>query len=196
MLEHRQFLRGHRPPRLGVDDAQTAQAEPFRRDQGHARIETNARLTGDQRVVLEAHILGGIEHLERLVGEDCIGAEGILLRRFLRQQPDPRGEPLALFVDDRDQCDRRLKIRRHHAHDVLEHLVGRCIQPAQLRHLQLTLRFIYRDWSTSHTITAWKFKWTELSARRPEWVVRHQGQAQGISTTEPLANISTGAFVP
>ena len=80
-LEGVRLLLGELTP-LVVDDAQRAEAIALGRDERSAGVEADVRLADDQRVVGEARILGGVLDDEGRVGEDGVGAEGLIARRF------------------------------------------------------------------------------------------------------------------
>ena len=93
-------------PGDAVDDTEGAELEAVAGDQGGAGVEANVRVTDDQRIVGEARVGAGVRHLEDVVLQDGVGAEGERPRGLGGGQADARLEPLAMLVDEADQGDR------------------------------------------------------------------------------------------
>src|SRR3546814_9753000 len=74
--------------------------------QWHPRVEPDMRRTGDERVVAEPRVGGGVGDDQRLFGGDRILAKADLARGFGHIEPMGRFEPLAAVVDQRDERDR------------------------------------------------------------------------------------------
>ena len=63
--------------RLIVDDAHRTERHAFTRDERCARVEADVRRTGDERVVDEARVPGGIGHFHYLMPVHGMRAEGL-----------------------------------------------------------------------------------------------------------------------
>ena len=98
------LLRGE-GARDAVNDAQGAEGVSVRGDQRRPRVETDAGVARDERVVGEARVGPGVgdEHQVRL--QDRVGAEGDVAGRLAHVQSDDALEPLAALVNERDGGD-------------------------------------------------------------------------------------------
>ena len=93
---------------------------------------------------------GRIRHDHNLVAQDGVGAESHFPRRFRGFKAAPRLEPLALFVEQRDQADRHLEDLCGKLGQVIERPFRlRIEQPVALQRLQ-ALFFIGRELCGTH----------------------------------------------
>src|SRR6266545_5321338 len=93
----------------------------LRRDQWCASVESNMRLAGDERVILESLILRRVRGDEYFAGSgECMGAEGQGAMRLCDVQADARLEPLPVRIDQTDQRDRRAADRRGQPGQIVE----------------------------------------------------------------------------
>ena len=91
--------------RLGVDDAQSADADAVDGER-LAGVEADARLAGDQGAVGEPRVERGVVNLHQSRLTNRVGAKGTAARRLCAVDAEMRLEPLALTVDKTDQRDR------------------------------------------------------------------------------------------
>jgi hypothetical protein len=126
-----QLLRGQLA-RDAVDDAERAQRVAVFGDERRARVEADAGIGGDERVVAEALVAPRVRDDEQAGLPDGVRAEGRLARRLGDVQPDARLEPLAVVIDEADQGDGRLAELRREARDVVERLLGLRVEHAAL----------------------------------------------------------------
>ena len=103
----RPLLRGSQFMRHTVHHAQGAERVAFGGDQRRAGVKTDVRVAGDQRIIGEALVARGVGHDEQIRLVNRVAAEGNVARCFSGVEPDPRLEPLALLVHQRNQRDRR-----------------------------------------------------------------------------------------
>lgn len=157
-LEHLRLVLAHRLTRLGVDHAQAAQGKAVVGDQRSTCVIADVGMAGHQAVVHEPLIQRRIGDLEQRVGEDCVGAERHVARCLPRTETHSGAEPLAMFINDRDQGNGRLEKIGGHRDDLVEHLVGGVFKHAQLPNTQQTLRFIQWNGGTGvHKDSRWVY---------------------------------------
>src|SRR5262249_20097742 len=92
-----------------IHDTEDANSEAVGRAQGHAGIEPDSRLGGDQRTLAKARILSGVGHHQDIETTDGPSTERLVARHFPERQARVRLEPLPPLVDERDECNRRLE---------------------------------------------------------------------------------------
>lgn len=114
---------------LGVDHAHGAERGAVARPQRSAGVEPDVRVAHDEGVVHEARI-------ELCVGDDHHGvgvsdrpiAEGGAAGGFFDREPEAGLEPLAIAVDEGHQRNGGVEQVRREPHEVVEGLLGWCIE--------------------------------------------------------------------
>ena len=114
-----------------IDDAEGADQGALGAGNRHAGIEADAGVTGDQRVARKARIKGGVGYFHQCRLAYCVGTEGHFLRCFAGVQTDPALEPLALAINQRDQCDRSVQPACSQRRQVVEGLLAGGIHDVQ-----------------------------------------------------------------
>ena len=135
-------------PWFSVDDTQGAKAMAFRGAEGHARVEANVGIAGDQRVIAESRIKAGVRYLHQGALLYGMGAEGEITRGFLRIQAHPTFEPLAPLIDQRNQRNGHLQPERCQGRDVIKGLFAVAVHDLilrQCREAQLFAGRVRRD---------------------------------------------------
>jgi len=128
-----------------VDNAQRAQRVPLQ-DERRARVEADAQVTGDEFIVRKACVLGCVGHHQELrLIQDGVRAKREAARRLRGIQTDARFEPLAGFIDQRDERDGSAANPRGEEGEVVEGRVGRCVENTGFREEREALGFIRRD---------------------------------------------------
>ena len=112
----------------GVDNAQRSEAEFIGRYQRCAGVEADIRGAGDERVIAEQRVLGGVGDDIGIVAFDGMVAEGMFTLRLRGVQPITRFKPLAVAVDQRNDLDRRTEQLGGHLHNLIELLFRSGIQ--------------------------------------------------------------------
>lgn len=140
--ELRHHLPGEHPQgvRLGggegaggrVDDAQGAQGVPVGGDERGTGVEADPRPAGDERVVGEPPVGGGVGHHQQVGLGDGVGAEGDVAGGLGGVEAVPRLEPLAAVVDQADEGDGRVAHGRGQAGQVVELGFGRGVEEGVL----------------------------------------------------------------
>ena len=115
--------------RGAVNHTQRAQSVAGGRHQRHAGIKPNVGLARDQGVVGKAGVLLGVRHLQQLVGlQNGVRTKSHFSRCLSGLQPGACLEPLALLVNQRDQCDGCLTNMGRQLHQVVKRRLRACIQ--------------------------------------------------------------------
>ena len=137
-LERRHHLAGERPERLllrrveraglMVEHADGADRQPLGRFQQRARIETQVRLARDERIAGKAPVLRRVGHLEILLLQQRLGAEGSLDRRLAYAQADLGLKELAAVADEVHDRDRHLADRGGEFGDLVERALARGVE--------------------------------------------------------------------
>ena len=144
-LERAQLVGGEHT-RYGIENTDRAERVAVGGDDRRAGIEADARLAGDQRVVVKARIERRVfddEH--RALGHDRMGAERQVAVGFGRVQTDTSFEPLSIRIEKRDQTDRRAADLRREQHDVVIEQLGQGVEHTQLAQRGHARRLIARQ---------------------------------------------------
>ena len=112
-------LFGREGARRAINHAQTAKAESVAA-QRHAAVEADVGIPGDQRILGKARVFFRIRDDERFGMLHRVCAEGCVARSFGGVDADARFEPLATFIDKRNECDRCSADERCGARNVVE----------------------------------------------------------------------------
>jgi hypothetical protein len=108
-----------------IGDRERPDGRTFVDLQRHPRVEPDAGVARDQRVVCEAGIAQRVLDDQRLMAVDTVSAERQIPGNPGQRHPDPRLEPLVVGVDQRDEGDLGpAQIRRQPGH-VVERLLRR-----------------------------------------------------------------------
>lgn len=83
-------------------------------------VETDIRIAGDEWIVVEARVCGGIGNQHRLIVEDGVAAEGDIAGRFSNVEADGRFEPLPIEIDEGDGGDWHAEEAFGHAREAVE----------------------------------------------------------------------------
>ncbi len=108
---------------LGIDNAEGAQGLAVAGDQGRAGVEADVRGAGDEGIVVEARVLGGVgndEYLGEVLLGDDVGAKGDIARGVIDGEADTGFEPLAVAVHEGDQGDGGVEDEGGEFDDVVE----------------------------------------------------------------------------
>jgi hypothetical protein len=106
---------------LAVPDADRPDRLPSIGHERDASVEAQAWPARDERVVLEAWVLGGVLDDHDLVRlEDRVPAERDLAIRLVQIHPDAGLDPLPVLVDERDPGHRLVRDRRGQIGQALE----------------------------------------------------------------------------
>jgi hypothetical protein len=114
--------------RSPVDDAQRAEAVPFRIDQRRSRVEANARLPAHQGVVREPLVPRRIGDDEEVALENRMGAERDVPRRLLHVDAQLRLEPLPVGVHEAHHGDGSPADLGGQQDEVVEVLLGKGVE--------------------------------------------------------------------
>ena len=101
---------------------------PVGRDERNPGVEADAAARAHEGVVLEAVVLGGVGHDERLALLDRVRAEGDGARRLGDFDADARLEPLPRLVDQAHHGHRRAAEVRGESGEVVERFFGGSVQ--------------------------------------------------------------------
>ena len=126
--------------RAVVDQAQGSDRAAIGRPDPVAGIETHPRCACHERVFGEAVVEQRIGNHQRLRQQDGVGTERLFARCLLRVQAGVRLEPLALCIDERNQCDRNIEQLRRQPRDAVEAFLRRCVE--QVQRLQRAQPFV------------------------------------------------------
>ena len=113
-----------------VDHAQRAERIPVAGDERRAGVEPDARILPHERVVAEPRVIHRIGDDEQARLFDRVRAERHGPRRLADGQADARLEPLAVFVHQGDQGNRRAADLRRQQRQIVERLLGIRVQDA------------------------------------------------------------------
>ena len=118
-----------------VDHAQGAHPAAVAQLNRRAGVEPDAGPVRHQRVVGKARVQGDIGHLENLLVEDFVGAEGDVSGRLGGSgQADVGLERLPLGIDQADQRDRRSADDRGHPDQRVQRCLGVAVEHIQRPH--------------------------------------------------------------
>ena len=109
-----------------------------------ACVELNEWLAGDERIVLEAVIEPRILDDQRIVVQDCMGAERHRPGCLRRRQPVPGFEPLTRGIDKRHDNDRHVKEQRSRSGNAVKTFFWRSIEKVQRAQGIKSLCFVVR----------------------------------------------------
>ena len=131
-------LPGERPKRLNlpfvelsrhlVHDRDRPDGMAVGRDQRNPGVEADTAACADERVVLEAVVLGGVGHDERLALLDRVRAEGHRARCLRDLDTDARLEPLARLVHQAHDRHRRAAEVGSESREIVEGFLGGSVQ--------------------------------------------------------------------
>ena len=117
--------------RRAVQQAKRADVCPLARRQRRARVKTDKRLAGHERICREALIQSGIGHDEWPVFQDRVRAECLITRCFAKRGAVVRLEPLPVRVYQGNQGDWNVENPRGVGGDPLEFRLGRSIEQSE-----------------------------------------------------------------
>ncbi len=119
--------------RPDVHHPERAERVTVGRSQRDAGEEPHRVGSVDQRVVGEARVGARILHLEDVLRQDRVRAEGHVARGRLARDPDRRLQPAAVAVDEPDRRDRRIAQLRCEARERVERLLRRRVEDRRTR---------------------------------------------------------------
>ena len=93
-----------------------------------AGVKAQVRRPRDQRIAVEARILGGVRHDQQVLLKDRLGAEGRFERRLAYPEPDFGLEELPPFGDQVDDRNRGSADGGRQSRDVVEILLARGVE--------------------------------------------------------------------
>jgi hypothetical protein len=119
------FLHRGQRARLVIEHAERAERQAIVGLEQRAGVEADVRIARDERVAIEARILGGIGHHQEIVFQQRVGAERRRQRRAVDAETDFSLEELLVATDQVHHRDRRLADRRDEFGDLVERRLAR-----------------------------------------------------------------------
>jgi len=132
-----------------VEDAEGTDAAAVRRAQRMAGVEARAEF-GHEGIAGEARVAHRVFDHHQTLLQDGVGTEGVGAGALPEGQADAGLEPLALGVDQADQCDRHAEQARRHAGDAVESFFGGGIEDVQVAQGLQPMRFLLKQGRCQH----------------------------------------------
>ena len=102
-----------------------------REEEREANIEANARFSGHERIIREAHILERVRHDQHLARRHCVSAQRDVARSLADLESTGRFEPLAILVYKAYEGHRHIQNCSGEAREPVEAQFARRIEDAQ-----------------------------------------------------------------